>query len=162
MKKLISIFLLIFPMCSFSSVPLEISLEEMAKNSDHLLVGHVIGVDMVDGQGNEITDLNAMTGPGIDNLIRLVIEVDEVVISPARSVPKVLKVPLDPFMHYKFGQVKEMHSAPGQKFLLLLNGDSFKPYLPGVFGRDLSEKSKVIELMKSNKSFKPTALRAAA
>jgi len=160
MKTLLTILFTILPLCSYSSTPLEVSMEELVKNSDHLLVGHVIGVDMIDGRGNEITDLDAMTGPGIDNLIRLIVKVDEVV-SSSRSIPSVVKVPLDPLMHYRFGLVKEVHSTEGEKFLLLLKGADLQPPFPGVFRRDLSEKTEIIELLKSNKSFKGTALRAA-
>jgi hypothetical protein len=153
MKIIITILLAMIPLYSYSSSPLEVSMEELVKNSDHLLVGYVIGVDMIDGRGNEISDLEAMTGPGIDNLIRLLVKVDEVLLSYG-AIPSVVKIPLDPFMHYRFGDIKEAHSTEGEKFLLLLKGDNLQPPFPGVFSRGISEKEEIMRLMKSNKSLK--------
>ncbi len=156
-----------------ASQPIRVTLEELTSQTDHVLIGRIIGVDMIDGDGKQITDLDARTGPGSKNLIRLIVKVDEVIVSNVKNVPDTLKVPLDPFMHYSLGQIKEAHSSEGEKFLLLLRkcpetilcspqppracrgsakGSDFQPPFPGVFGRSLSEKDKIIELMKSNKS----------
>ena len=155
-KKRLLIFFFLLPLWAYASVPVDVSLDVLAKSADHLLIGHVVGVDMIDGQGRQITDANAMTGPSTRNLIRLVVEIDEVVVSGARAVPKIIKVPLDPAMHYRLGKIKDAYSNPSQKFLLLLHGENFQPAFPGVFRRNLSDKSKVIELMKANKSALPS------
>ena len=173
MKHILIFIGILFPTLAYSSLPIQVSLEELVENSDHLLIGHVIGVDMIDDKGEEITDPNARTGPGSKNLIRLIVKVDEVIVSNVKNVPDTLKIPLDPFMHYSLGQIKEAHSSEGEKFLLLLRkcpetalcspqsgracrgsakGSDFQPPFAGVFGRSLSEKNKIIELMKSNKS----------
>jgi len=152
MKYIVILFTILFPFHAYSSMPLEVSLKELVENSDHLLAGHVVGVDMINEQGEEITDADARTGPGSKNTIRLLIKVDEVIISTSSSVPDLLKVPLDPFMHYSLGQIKEAHNSEGEKFLLLLKGSGFQPPFAGIFGRDLSEKEEIIRLIKSNKS----------
>ena len=173
MKYILILIGILFTALAYSSLPVQVSLEKLVENSDHLLIGHVVGVDMIDGKGEEITDPSARTGPGSKNLIRLIVKVDEVIVSNVKNVPDTLKVPLDPFMHYSLGQIKETHSSEGEKFLLLLrkcpettlcspqppracrgsaNGSDFQPPFPGVFRRSLSEKDKIIELMKYNKS----------
>lgn len=65
------------------------TLEEMAQEADHILIGRVAGVDMVDGHGKPITDPEARTGPSLDNTIRLLIKVDEVLVSNASEVQDV-------------------------------------------------------------------------
>ena len=157
MKNLLVLVVLFFPALAYSSFPIQVSREEFVENTDHLLVGHVVAVDMIDGQGREITDPSAMTGPGSKNLIRLIVKVDEVLISNATIIPDIVKVPLDPFMHYSFGQIRDAHSSEAGKLLLLLKGDDFQPPYPGTFSLSLTEKDKVIELMKSNKKLQPTA-----
>jgi len=162
MKILLFTLLILFPLLGNSSLPLEVSLEQLAKNTDHLLVGRVVGVDMIDPSGNEILDLSARTGPGIGNVIRLIIKVDEVIITNASSVPEVLKVPLDPFMHYTLGQIKEVHRAESIPFLLLLEGEEFVPPFAGTFSRGLSEKESIMKLIKSNNLSQQDAASGAA
>jgi len=152
MKYILILIGILFTALAYSSLPVQVSIEKLVENSDHLLIGRVVGVDMIDGKGEEITDPSARTSPGSKNLIRLIVKVDEVIVSNVKNVPDTLKVPLDPFMHYSLGQIKETHSSEGEKFLLLLKGSDFQPPFAGVFGRSLSEKDKIIELMKSNKS----------
>ena len=103
-----------------ASRPIRVTLEELTSQTDHVLIGRIIGVDMIDGDGKQITDLDARTYPGSKNLIRLIVKVDEVIVSNVKNVPDTLKVPLDPFMHHSLGQIKEAHSSEGEKFLLLL------------------------------------------
>jgi hypothetical protein len=75
------IFACLFVWLSFSSeasTPLDASLSDLACGADHVLVGRVIGVDMIDGKGRQISDQKATTGPGLKNQIRLAVAVDEV------------------------------------------------------------------------------------
>jgi len=130
-----------------ASVPIPTNIEELAKGADHILVGHVVGVDMVDKRGRQIEDENARTGPGLENTIRLHIVVDEVLVTSSRKpVPKLLKVPLDPFMHYSLGQIKSAHSKPSKPFLVLLKGSSFVPVVPGAVLRSLAEKETALRV----------------
>lgn len=114
-----------------ATTPLEASLEEMAKSADHILVGKVIGVDAIDSEGRILRDLKTMTGPGLKNTIRLIIEIEEAIVSVAPSVPNIIRVPLDPDMHYSLGQVTAVESESSEPFLLLLKGADFEPILPG-------------------------------
>ena len=54
-------------------------------------------------------------------------------------------------MHFSLGQIKEAHNGEMYKVLFLLKGSGFQPPFDGVFRRSISEKKKIIELMKSNK-----------
>lgn len=132
----------------FATTPLQASLEEMAESADHILVGKVIGVDAIDSNGRILNGLGVMTGPGLGNTIRLVIEIQEVIVSAATSVPNVIRVPLDPDMHYNLGQVAAVESESTEPFLLLLKGTDFEPIFPGVFGRSLEDRKEAIELHK--------------
>ena len=93
MKYILILIGVLFTALAYSSLPVQVSLEKLVENSDHLLIGHVVGVDMIDGKGEEITDPSARTSPGSKNLIRLIVKVDEVIVSNVKNVPDTLKVP---------------------------------------------------------------------
>lgn len=145
---------------AFSTLPLQATLEQLASDSDHILAGHVIGVDMIDANGKEIGDEEAMTGPGLQTKIRLIIKVDEVFFSRAKAVPGIIRVPLDPMMHFSLGQIKEAYREPSSSMLVILQGGSFEPVVPGVFFRELSDTQKALEIRArkqgSNKTMEPT------
>lgn len=131
---------------AFSTVPLQASLEQLASEADHILAGHVIGVDMIDAEGRAITNLSAMTGPGLKNTIRLIIKVDQVFFSNAKAVPETIRVPLDPLMHFSLGQISDAHREPSNTFLLILRGPFFEPVVPGIFARDLNDKETALAI----------------
>lgn len=151
MKYLSAFALLFLTGSAYASLPIQVSEEELIKNTDHLIIGRVVGVDMVNANGKEISDLKARTGPGLTNTIRLIVEVESVVVTSAKEVPHILKVPLDPFMHFSLGQIKEAHSGEQSSFLLLLKGSNFEPPFPGVFRKDIAEKEKFSKAIKSKK-----------
>lgn len=123
-----------------ASVPLKVSDEELADKSDHVFVAHVVGVDMIDAKGRQVTDKEAKTGPGLENTIRLKVQIDETLITNKEKVPKHLYIPLDSFMHYSLGQVIKAHSGKNPKFLLLLSGEKMLPPVAGIFRRSLESK----------------------
>lgn len=141
---------------AFATLPLEATLEQLASDSDHILAGRVIGVDMIDADGKEIRDEKAMTGPGLQTKIRLIIKVDEVFFSRAKVVPDVIRVPLDPMMHFSLGQIKEAHREPSRSMLVILQGGSFDPVVPGVFFRELSDAQKALEIRAREQGSKKT------
>ena len=151
MKLLTLALALLFSVNSYSGVPLRIPLEKLAKNTDHVLTGYVSGVDMIDGEGNQISDLKARTGPGSKNKIRLIIQVQKVHLTSEKSFPNELAVPLASHLHYSFGQIKKAHSFDGREFLILLKGKDFQPPFSGVFSRNLSELKEVVSLIKKRK-----------
>lgn len=132
------------PLAAFASLPLQMSPAEMAKEADHVLVGHVVRVDMVDGNGLPVLDDQARTGPGLNNVIRLHVAVDETLITTAERIPKRLLVPLDPLMHYSLGQIRSAHQNDATLRLLLLKGTDFSTIKPGIFFLPLQEKDEVL------------------
>jgi hypothetical protein len=131
---------------TIASVPLEASLSDLACGADHMLVGRVTSVDMVDEKGAEVRDEDAMTGPGKNNRIRLIVSVDEVVESPSAKVGQKLAVPLDHFMHYSLGQIKSAHREPSEPLLVFLHRDTFQPVIQGRFLWRLDARREALDL----------------
>lgn len=147
MRRTTALAALVCATTVLASVPIRTTIEELAKGADHILIGHVVGVDLIDGKGRQIADENAGTGPGLTNTIRLHIKVDEVLVTNARKkMPTVLKVPLDPFMHYSLGQIRSAHSGRSGKYLILLKGTSFQPVVAGAILRPLDEKGTALRV----------------
>jgi hypothetical protein len=126
MRRILLFLVALVPAVAMAGFPFEATLEEMAQQADHILVGRVVGADMVDGQGKPIADPEARTGPGLDNTIRLLIQVDEVLVSNASEVPDVLAVPLASHLHYTLGQIQEAHAGDKEVRLVLLKGPDFR------------------------------------
>jgi hypothetical protein len=129
-----------------ASVPLDASLEELACGADHIFVGRVVGVDMVNLNGRQVRHPEAMTGPGMNRTIRLEVEVLERVESTEAVLPASVRVPLDPFMHYSLGQVKAAHTEPSSARLVFLRGANFQPVIAGRFFWSLEEKEEALKL----------------
>lgn len=129
-----------------ASVPLAATLEDLVRGADHILVGRVVVVDMVDALGRLIADEAQGTGPGLGNTIRLHIAVDEVLITNAEDVPVLLKVPLDSFMHYRLGQVRSAHADSPVSILVLLKGHDFSPVIAGRFMWPLDDRAEALRL----------------
>jgi hypothetical protein len=154
MRKYLVLLLCLISNYVFSSFPLEVSDKDLIQKTDHVLIGRVVGVDMVDGNGKQIYDLKAKTGPKSPNSIRLIFVVDEVIETNSKSVPTKLFVPLDSFMHFSFGQINEDYPEVTEQRLLLLSGDEFQPPVAGHFQRNIQDKDYYLELFKTNKSLK--------
>lgn len=150
MKKLV--FILLMSLLSFqshSSLPLQVSMFDVVEESDHVLTVKIVGVDMIDGEGRQIDDENAMTGPGKSNTIRLLAQVTKVHLSSADNVPEMLKIPLDPFMHYSFGQVASVYQDRTPSMVVVLKGETFLPAHAGVFGYPEVELETILSLFSS-------------
>ncbi|MBB3342724.1 hypothetical protein [Luteimonas sp. RC10] len=147
MRRVLIVLLAVFaPSIGFAGLPFEATLEEMSQRADHILIGRVIGVDMIDEHGTPVLDRAARTGPGLTNTIRLVITVDEVLVTSAAIVPKVLSVPLASHLHYSLGQVADAHEGDTAVRLLLLQGEEFIGIKPGVFMRPMRDKDEALRL----------------
>ena len=146
MRRVLLLLLALIPAFALAGLPFEATLEEMAQQADHILIGHVVGVDMVDGRGKLITDPKARTGPGLTNTIRLRIQVKEVLASSSKEVPDVIPVPLASHLHYSLGQIQEAHAGDKELRLVLLKGPKFVGIKPGVFLRPLSDKDRALQL----------------
>ncbi|WPH19552.1 hypothetical protein [Variovorax paradoxus] len=146
MRRILLSLIALAPLAALCSLPLQMTLSDMATEADHVLVGHVVGVDMVDGNGDAIADSHAQTGPDLTSVIRLRIVVAGTLVTTAAQVPKVLLLPLDPLMHYSLGQIKAAHEADSAQRLMLLKGVGFSPIQPGVFFRPLLDKDEVLRI----------------
>ncbi len=146
MRRILLALLLAIPTIATAGFPFEATLEEMATDADHVLIGRVTGVDMIDGAGNQVSDPEARTGPGLNNQIRLRIVVDVVIATNARHVPDEVFVPLASHLHYSLGQIQEAHAQESEQRLILLKGERFEGIKPGVFMRAVDDTSEVMRL----------------
>jgi hypothetical protein len=167
MRRFFAAILVLLPFTAMAGFPFEATLQEMAASADHILVGRVTGVDMINGSGGLVHDPDARTGPGLRNKIRLRIAVDEVLTSDSTNVPKLLYVPLASHLHYTLGQIQDAHAETSEPRLILLKGASFEAIKPGLFMRPLEDKEEALRVHRtsrhrSNNSFKPNPLRGSA
>lgn len=147
MSRLVFLVLSVFA-CqqAIASIPLEASLSDLACGADHVLVGRVVEVDMVNAKGRLVRDKRARTGPGLKNTIRLHVEVIEVIDSPSSPHPNLVKVSLDPFMHYSLGQIQAAHTAPSEPMLVFLRGKEFSPVVAGRFFWSLDAREEALSI----------------
>jgi hypothetical protein len=146
MRRPLLLLLTLLPLATLAGLPLIATLEELAREADHVLVGRVNGVDMIDGKGAPITNPQARTGPGMGTTIRLSVQVEEVLASTTKDVPTQLWVPLDAEMHYSLGQIRAAHAEVSPPVLVFLKGDRFQPIKPGVFLRPISDREATLKL----------------
>ncbi len=146
MKRFIAMALALLPLTVTASMPIQMSTEEMARKADHVAIGRVVKVDLVDKEGHVTNDPNARTGPCMGNTIRLHVQIDKVLATTARDFPSLVMVPLDAIMHYSLGQVQSAHAGPAYKTLYLLKGPSFLPVAPGKFQAGLAEQKSVMRI----------------
>ena len=140
MRRVLLLLVALVPAIAMAGIPFEATLEEMSQQADHVLIGRVVGVDMVDDRGKPVVDPESRTGPGLNNTIRLLIRVDQVLASNVSKVPDVLPVPLATHLHYTLGQIQEAHAADEDVYLVLLKGPDFVGIKPGVFLRPIGDK----------------------
>ncbi len=131
-----------------ASAPLEASLRDLACGADHVFVGRVVGVDMINSKGRQVLHEAAMTGPGMNRTIRLELEVLELIESTEAAFPRSFHVPLDPFMHYSLGQIKAAHAEPSNARLVFLRGAKFEPIIDGRFFWGLDAREEALALRK--------------
>jgi hypothetical protein len=143
---MLAILLLCLSTEAGASLPLQASLDDLVCGADHILVGRVVGVDMIDGHGRQVRDPDARTGPGLKNTIRLKVEVVEVIESTVAKPPSQLDIPLDPAMHFSLGQIREAYPEPSDARLVFLRGAAFEPIIAGRFFWALSDRDEAMKL----------------
>jgi hypothetical protein len=111
-----------------TSVP-EKNLEEVLEMTDHVIRGLIIRVDMIDRDGNEITDLDSRTGRN-GNKMRIHLEVYEVIKSNITTKPSMLIVEIWDAWHMTF---KNIQHYPGNEAIFLLKGKEFSRAYSGHF-----------------------------
>ncbi len=159
MKLFIIILYAFLPWPLFATSVLPRSLTNLVADADHVFIGKVTLVDMVDKQGNQVTNLSARTGPGSFNKIRLHVSVETngVLFSTAKQVPASLTVALWSMWHYSLGQIKDIEE--NQRSIFLLKGSNFDIVYPNGFSRALSEQAEIEQLLKQkgtqNKTITP-------
>lgn len=149
MRRVLLALAAFLPAVALAGFPFEASVEEMATQADHVLIGRVTGVDMIDRSGKQVRDPQARTGPGLSNQILLQISVDQVLATNAASVPSTLHVPLASHLHYSLGQIRAAHAEDSDQRLILLKGPHFEGIKPGLFMLPLQDREEVLRLRDS-------------
>ncbi|WCE05807.1 hypothetical protein [Pseudoxanthomonas sp. JBR18] len=102
-----------------------IPIDAVLAKADHVLVATIVEVDMVDQHGRQVTDRDAVTGPGSTNAIRYKLHVEDVLKTNATHVPAVLVVNEWGGWHKKLGQ--EIRLKLGSRSVYFLSGPDFHP-----------------------------------
>ncbi|WNH51271.1 hypothetical protein [Stenotrophomonas oahuensis] len=146
MKYLLSLLALMWVTTASATSVAPMTLEQIVAQSDAAVIAKIEAVDMVDGQGRQVTDPAARTGPGSDNQIRLHLVLDEAVFTRTGPVPVRITVPLWQMWHYDLGQIQRQ---VGQKSIFLLKGQkyTFEPAYYNDFQRPRSEGRKIRKLV---------------
>ncbi len=122
------------------------SLKTLVKRADHVVVARIVKVDMVDSDGQEVFDLEARTGPGTGNTIRLHVDTapDGILKAGDTPVPTRLVVSDWPMWHRSLAAMKERE---GTEVILLLRGDDFSAVSEPEFIRDIEEAEPIRALL---------------
>lgn len=147
MRYLAAVLLLLFAVpTSMATSVMPRSLEQIVADSDYVLVATITSVDMITAQGQPLTDRKARTGPGGTDIMRLNLEVHEVLLKRAGKVPKRIRVPLWTMWHYELGLMQDQ--LTGKHGIFLLKGDTFEPAYPALFQRELGEREEIEALLR--------------
>ncbi len=124
------------------------SLAQLVTDYDHVIIGKVTLVDMIDAKGKQITNLTARTGPGLYHTIRLniTVQTNGVLLTNSKHVPPTLIIPLDSAWHYSLGQIKT--AEEGQTRIFLLKGANFDFAYSAGCSRALSDRPQIEDLIK--------------
>lgn len=122
-----------------------ITLEQLVKESDHIIVANVVKVDMVNGKGEKVKEKTAMTGPGLDNEIRFHLDVKEIIYTKSKKFPTKVLVPLWKAWHYQLGEIQSIVTGNTSIFLLK---DGYIPAYPQNFQRSIGEKEEIMNLIR--------------
>lgn len=152
MENILFLFLCLLTLQNVFATEIETRpLDELVAMSDHIIVGHVSKVDMIDTNDEVVDDDAATTGPGSGNTIRLHIDVSAVLKTNAKTVPKHITISLWRIWQYSLGQVKA--GSLNQDEIYLLKGEDFHPVYPGLFRRGVNEQE-MIDIIVLKQSFK--------
>lgn len=141
---LAAILCLASPLFATSYAP--ISLPDLIKLSEYIFAGDVVNVRMTDKNGKEVTDLEARTGPGLENTIYLDVVVDHSLILKSHSskIPKEVSIPLDQMRHMSLGQGQKYFKEKSFFFL----DKKFHPAHPAEFQAPLDEQKKLESIIR--------------
>ena len=124
-------------------------LPELIKRADHVFAGRIVKVDMIQGNGDIVTNPKARTGPGLKNKIRLHIAPDRKAVLKGNGsvLPRRVIVELWPRWHKRLGTTKKR--LENRKKIFLLKGRKFKRVYPGYFLRELSEEKRIRRIIRN-------------
>lgn len=163
MKTIWSLCFFLLSLNVFATSVMPLSLAELISSSDHVVIGKITKVDMVDAKGKQITNLEAKTGPGLHNTIRLnvTVQTNGVLFTNAKQAPESLTIPIWSMWHYSLGQIKQ--AEEGQTRILLLKGTNFNFSYSTGCSRPLSDRPQIEDLIKSKTGpAKPAASKASS
>jgi len=152
LKYIGTIIVFLFVSLLYGTMVQEKKLGDLLPDADHIFIGHVIKVDMVDRKGHLITDNKARTGPGLKNTIRLHVKVKKVLHTTSKETPDIIIIKLWDMWHYSLGQIKR--AAKNERAIYLLKGPNYEIVFPRHFTRPLHEKKAIIEYIDKKKSVK--------
>jgi hypothetical protein len=122
------------------------ALPDIVKDADHVFVATIIKIDMVDGEGKNVADERARTGPDLENQIRFHLTVKESLYTTSEPSRTYVIVRLWQWWHYTLGQFQK---ETGQTYIFLLKGDTYDPAYPADFQRPLAERPQIEALLRS-------------
>ena len=159
MKTILTVFICVCAVqANATQIPFK-NLTNLVAAADHVVIGTVTRVTMVNAEGQQVTDETARTGPGIENQLRLhvVVAKDGILATDANRVPDKLTIPLWQKWHDTLGNCRM--EREGKTFIFLLKGTEFAPVYEGLFMRAASERLIIEELLKNRKPLLPPAPR---
>ena len=120
---------------------------DIVAESDHVLIGEVKAVSMVDGAGQEVLDLNGRTGPGYTNLIRLNVAVrrNGILQTNKAGTPQVLTISLWKGWIATLGS---MQYLKGKAYIFLLRGEDYQITYPSGFYQELSKRNEIEKMIR--------------
>ena len=137
--KAISVILIYIAFASLASATMveQKPLKELVLLSSNIWGGEVTAVRMTNAKGKDIKNLEARTGPGLENTIYLDVTINKSLILKTNKsdIPTIISIPLWQMWHYSLGQIREI---VGSKSIFLLTED-LKPAYPANFQRSLDE-----------------------
>jgi hypothetical protein len=136
-------------LCStaFATKIAEKPLMDMVSESDHVLIGEVKKVEMIDGAGREVTDLNGRTGFGYKNTIRLKVAVqrDGILKTNKADTPDMLTISLWKGWIDTLG---DMEYLKGKEYIFLLRGEDYQIVYPSGFFQELSKRNEIEQMIR--------------
>ncbi len=139
-------------MIALATLSPQVNEDDWINKADHLLIGRIVSVEMVDENGHQIFDPSARTGPKESNTIYYIFEIDEVIVTNAKTVPKSLRVPTDRMAHYTLGQILDLNLEIDDPVVVILGGKDFQPVYRGIFLKRQETSDGFIEKFKKVKS----------
>lgn len=135
------VLLLTLSHTAFATKIVPTDIQALVKRANHIIIGEVVKVDMVDKNSKSVVDGNARTGPGSPNTILLHVRLnrENVIKGKKSNIPEFIIVPEWQMWHMSLQGAKGLE---GETFIFLLN-KKFKPSSAPEFRRYLWEQGEI-------------------